>query len=60
MSKYSTSRHPKVEKKEKFNCVLETILGYISWTVGYSEGVIIGWIGGCYEMGLRYDFSDLN
>lgn len=46
-------------EKEKCNCVMETILGFVYWTIGCGEGVIVGWVSGCYEMGLRYDFSNM-
>jgi hypothetical protein len=53
--------HYKKDKdKEKCNCVCETVLGFLYWAVGCSEGVMLGGVCGCYEMGGRYDFSSMD
>ena len=50
----------KDKDKEKCNCVCETILGVLYWAVGCNEGVVLGGVCGCYEMGGRYDFSNMD
>jgi len=59
-SKYNSEYKSTHVSKEKCNCVVETILGFIYWTVGCGEGLLIGVCCGCYDMDVKYDFSNID
>ena len=64
MTKYKKTRcvsqsHISPEK-EKCNCVVEYLLRVCYWMAGCCEGCIIGWLFGCHDMELKYDFMDLD